>query len=60
VEGLGHEAIVADPNFAPMYATRTRKVKTGHRDARARAIAGRLGDLGLRSLTATHRAGRAR
>jgi transposase len=37
LEALGHEAIVADPNFAPMYATRTRKVKTdrrGTRDAR--------------------------
>jgi transposase len=28
LEALGHEVIVADPNFAPMYATRTRKVKT--------------------------------
>ena len=36
LEGLGHEVIVADPNFAPMYATRTRKVKTDRRDARAR------------------------
>jgi transposase len=27
LEGLGHEVIVADPNFAPMYATRTRRVK---------------------------------
>ena len=26
LESLGHEVIVADPNFAPMYATRTRKV----------------------------------
>jgi transposase len=34
-EGLGHEVIVADPNFAPMYATRTRRVKTDRRDARA-------------------------
>jgi len=34
VEGLGHEVIVADPNFAPMYATRARKVKTDRRDAR--------------------------
>jgi len=33
LEGLGHEVIVADPNFAPMYATR--KVKTDRRDARA-------------------------
>jgi transposase len=35
LEGLGHEVVVADPNFAPMYATRTRKVKTDRRDARA-------------------------
>ena len=35
LEGLGHEVIVADPNFAPMYATRTRKLKTDRRDARA-------------------------
>ena len=43
LEGLGHEVIVADPNFAPMYATRTRKVKTDRRDARALAEAGLLG-----------------
>ncbi len=43
LEGLGHEVIVADPNFAPMYATRTRKVKTDRRDARALAEACRLG-----------------
>ncbi len=23
LEGLGHEVVVADPNFAPMYATRS-------------------------------------
>jgi transposase len=40
---LGHEVIVADPNFAPMYATRNRKVKTDRRDARALAEACRLG-----------------
>jgi transposase len=27
LEALGHEVIVADPNFALMYARRTRKVK---------------------------------
>jgi transposase len=43
VEGLGHEVIVADPNFAPMYATRTRTVKTDRRDARALAEACLLG-----------------
>lgn len=35
LESLGHEVIVADPNFAPMYASRSRKVKTDKRDARA-------------------------
>ncbi|HTP25468.1 MAG TPA: IS110 family transposase [Anaeromyxobacteraceae bacterium] len=43
LEELGHEVVVADPNFAPMYATRTRKVKTDRRDARALAEACRLG-----------------
>ena len=36
LESLGHEVIVADPNFAPMYATRDRRIKTDKRDARAR------------------------
>lgn len=35
LEALGHEVLVADPNFAPMYATRTRRTKTDRRDARA-------------------------
>ena len=43
LEGLGHEVIVADPNFAPMYATRSRRVKTDRRDARTLAEACRLG-----------------
>jgi transposase len=43
LEGLYHEVVVADPNFAPMYATRTRKVKTDRRDARALAEACLLG-----------------
>jgi transposase len=43
LEGLGHEVIVADPNFALMYATRSRRVKTDRRDARALADASRLG-----------------
>lgn len=42
LESLGHEVIVADPNFAPMYASRTRRVKTDKRDARALAMACRL------------------
>lgn len=43
LEELGHEVIVADPNFAAMYATRSRKVKTDRRDARTLAEACRLG-----------------
>jgi transposase len=35
LEALCHEVIVADPNFAPMYASRSRKVKTDKRAARA-------------------------
>jgi transposase len=31
LEDLGHEVIVADPNYAPMYAQRTRRVKTDRR-----------------------------
>ena len=43
LESLGHEVVVADPNFSPMYATRSRKVKTDKRDARTLAEACRLG-----------------
>ncbi len=43
LEELGQEVIVPDPNFAPMYATRSRRVKTDRRDARALAEACRLG-----------------
>ena len=43
LEALGHEVIVADPNFAPMYSTRSRRVKTDKRDARTLAEACRLG-----------------
>ncbi len=43
LESLGHEVIVADPNCAPMYATRRRGVKTDRRDARTLAEACRLG-----------------
>jgi transposase len=42
LEALGHEVIVADPNFAPMYATRDKKIKTDKRDARALCEACRL------------------
>ena len=43
LEELGHEVIVADPNFAPMYATRSKRVKTDKRDARTLCEACRLG-----------------
>jgi transposase len=42
LEELGHEVVVADPNYAPMYAQRSRRVKTDKRDARALAEACRL------------------
>ena len=43
LETLGHEVIVADPNYAPMYATRSRRVKTDRRDARTLMEACRAG-----------------
>ncbi len=43
LESMGFEVIVADPSFAPMYATRDKKLKTDKRDARALAQAARLG-----------------
>ena len=43
LEELGHEVVVADPNYAPMYAQRSRRVKTDRRDAQALAEACRLG-----------------
>jgi transposase len=43
LEGLGHEVIVADPNYAPMYGSRSRKVKTDGRDTAALFDACRLG-----------------
>lgn len=43
LEHLGFEVIVADPNFAPMYATRSRRTKTDRRDARTLMDACRLG-----------------
>ncbi|HTM03414.1 MAG TPA: IS110 family transposase [Vicinamibacterales bacterium] len=43
LEGLGHEVVVADPNYAPMYGSRSRKVKTDRRDVAALAVANRRG-----------------
>ena len=42
LEAQGHEVIVADPNYAPMYAQRSRRIKTDRRDARALAEACRI------------------
>ena len=39
LEALGHDVIVADPNFAPMYGHRSRRIKTDRRDAAALAEA---------------------
>ena len=35
LEQMGHEVIVADPNYAPMYGHRTRRIKTDRRDVAA-------------------------
>mgnify|MGYP003580444952 CR=1 FL=1 len=43
LEAAGHEVIVADPNFAPMYGEVRRKVKTDTRDVAALAEANRRG-----------------
>jgi transposase len=42
LESLGHEVMVADPNYAPMYAHRGRGIKTDRRDVIALAEANRL------------------
>jgi transposase len=43
LEAMGHTVIVADPGFAPMYATRSSRVKTDRRDARTLCEALRCG-----------------
>ncbi len=43
LEALGHEAVVADPNYAAMYGTRSRRIKTDRRDVAALAEANRTG-----------------
>jgi len=43
LEALGHAVVVADPNYAPMYGTRRRRIKTNHRDVVALADANRTG-----------------
>ena len=43
LEHAGHEVVVADPNYVPMYGERQRKVKTDRRDVAALAEANRRG-----------------
>jgi len=43
LEQMGHEVIVADPNYAPMYGHRSRRIKTDRRDVAALAEACRQG-----------------
>jgi transposase len=43
LESLGHEVVVADPNYALMYGQRPRRIKTDRRDVIALAEANRLG-----------------
>jgi transposase len=43
LETHGHDVIVVDPNYAPTYGARSRKVKTDKRDAAALAEACRTG-----------------
>jgi hypothetical protein len=54
LEAVGHEVVVADPNYAPMYGEIRRKVKTDRRDVAALAEANRRG-----WYRATHRVSRA-
>ena len=43
LEAAGHEVVVADPNYAPMYGELWRKVKTNRRDVTALCEANRRG-----------------
>jgi transposase len=43
LEAAGHEVMVADPNYAPMYGETTRRIKTDRRDVAALAEANRRG-----------------
>ncbi len=43
LESLGHTVTMASPDFAPMYASRSKRVPTDKRDARAWCAALRLG-----------------
>ena len=43
LEAAGHQVVVADPNYGPMYGTLQRRVKTDRRDTAALAEANRRG-----------------
>ena len=43
LEAAGHELLIADPNYAPMYGARQRRIKTDRRDTAALAEANRCG-----------------
>ncbi|MGH8732668.1 MAG: IS110 family transposase [Burkholderiales bacterium] len=43
LEAAGHEVVVADPNYAPMYGETRRRIKTDRRDVAALAEANRRG-----------------
>jgi transposase len=43
LEAAGHDVVVADPNYAPMYGESTRRIKTDRRDVAALAEANRRG-----------------
>jgi transposase len=43
LEAAGHEVVVADPNYGPMYGDMTRRIKTDRRDVVALAEANRRG-----------------
>lgn len=43
LEAVGHEVIVADPNYAPMYGETRRRIKTDRRDVAALVEANRRG-----------------
>jgi transposase len=43
LEAVGHEVVVADPNYAPMYGEVRRRIKTDRRDVAALAEANRRG-----------------
>ena len=43
LEAVGHQVVVADPNYGPMYGTLRRRVKTDRRDVAALAEANRRG-----------------